>query len=172
MPAFGTSYLWPRCLTKGWAACIRNKFPSLPTTRAQTRLLISFFCIFNPLVCFDVWVFVCQPLSQPACLPARQPTCLHTRHPSKQPACLPSSDTPDRTGPWGIPAGEPLQLPEEPTWPNTESHQTIRNSCVGATSAAKTTDMRHQNFSPHAGGKLISIEEHEISTSKCARPTV
>ena len=155
----------------GWFARARGSLwnASRPPNRPN---ILCCFGVFSPLACFHVWMSVCQPPNQPACLPARQPTFLHDCHPSRQPACLPTSDTPDRTGPWGIPAGEPLQLPEEPTWPDTESHQTIRNYCVGTTSAAKTTDIRHQNLSPHAGGKLISVEEDEIGTSKCARPTV
>ena len=182
-----TSYAWstgfgahPRSklsmatmLNKGMG-CLHSEQVSISANHPSTNKVTNFvfFGVFSPLVCFDVWMFVCQPPNQPACLPARQPTCLHTCQPSRQPTCLPTTDTPDRTRPLGIPAGEPLQLPEEPTWPNTGSHRTIGNYCVRATSAAKRDNIRHQKMSPHGGGKLISVQEHKISTSKCARPTI
>ena len=57
-----------------------------PSTNKVTNFV--FFCIFSPLACFHVWMFVCQPPNQHACLPARQPTCLHAATaPGNLPAC-------------------------------------------------------------------------------------
>ena len=98
-PILGTSYLWPRCLTKGWAACIRNKLSmatmlnkGMGCLHSEQVSISANHPSTNKVTNFDSLAFLIPlPVSMFGCLSASHPTSLLACLPSSQPACMPAT---------------------------------------------------------------------------------
>ena len=127
-------------LNKGMG-CLHSEQVSISANHPSTNKDIN-FVVLAFLVPLPVSMFGCLSASHPtsllACLPSSQPACMPATEPGNLPACQPAThliapdhgefllgshfscqksqhgQTLNRTRPFGIPAWEPLQLPEEP----------------------------------------------------------